>query len=137
MATSAPPREPPTADIDASDEIGMESSFLQNNIVQTATSATMFMGDILRWLIDRKRSSGQREGPEADSGPGVLFSSGLIAGGAITGVVLAALAARRLDGAFNLQQAVGALGEQPLFALAIYLVLIALPLYLVARRQLT
>ena len=101
-----------------------------------STSATIFMGGILRWLIDRKLSPEQREGPEADSGPGVLFSSGLIAGGAIMGVVLAALVAGRLDGAYNFREAMGALGEQPLFAMAIYLVLIALPLYLVARRQL-
>jgi len=101
-----------------------------------STSATMFMGGILRWLIDRRLTPEQREGPEADSGPGVLFSSGLIAGGAIMGVVLAALVARHVDGAYNFHDAMGALGEQPLFAMAIYLVAIALPLYLVARRQL-
>ncbi len=100
-----------------------------------STSATMFMGGIVRWLIDRKLAPEAREGPEADSGPGVLFSSGLIAGGAIMGVFLAALAARRLDGAFNLKEAMGALGENSLFAMVMYVALVAVPLYLVARRR--
>lgn len=100
-----------------------------------STSATMFMGGVLRWLIDRRLSPKEREGPEADSGPGVLFSSGLIAGGAIMGVLLAALSAKRLDGSFNLQEAMGALGANPLFAMGAYLLLIAVPLYFVARRR--
>jgi putative OPT family oligopeptide transporter len=99
-----------------------------------STSATMFMGGLVRWLVDRKLSPEQREGPEADSGPGVLFSSGLIAGGAIMGVVLAALAARGLDGRFNLADAMGALGEHGVLAMAVYLAAIAVPLYFVARR---
>lgn len=100
-----------------------------------STSATMFMGGIVRWLIDRKLSPAEREGPEADSGPGVLFSSGLIAGGAIMGVILAALAAKQLDGTFNMEEAIGALGANPVFAMVVYVAMIAVPLYLVARRR--
>ncbi len=48
---------------------------------------------------------------------------------------LAALAARRLDGAFNLKEAMGALGENSLFAMVMYVALVAVPLYLVARRR--
>ena len=77
----------------------------------------------------------EREGPEADGGPGVIFSSGLIAGGAIMGVILAALAAQQFDGAFDMEEAVGTLGANPLFAMAAYLVMIAVPLFLVARRK--
>ena len=99
-----------------------------------STSATMFMGGVIRWLVDRKRSAAEREGPDADSGPGVLFSSGLIAGGAIMGVLLAGLAARQWDQTFNLTRTIGALGESNLLSLAFYVVLIAVPLYLVARR---
>src|SRR4051812_24659627 len=99
-----------------------------------STSATMFMGGVIRWLVDRRRPAGEREGPDADSGPGVLFSSGLIAGGAIMGVALAGLAARQWDQAFNVTRVVGALGESNLLSLVFYVLLLAVPLYLVARR---
>jgi putative OPT family oligopeptide transporter len=99
-----------------------------------STSATMFMGGVIRWLVDRRRNPEEREGPDADSGPGVLFSSGLIAGGAIMGVVLAGLAARQWDQAFNMTKAVGAAGESHVLSLVSYVVLLAVPLYLVARR---
>jgi hypothetical protein len=75
-----------------------------------------------------------REVADADSGPGVLFSSGLIAGGAIMGVVLAGLAARHLDEAFDLTRTVGGFGTSTIVSLACYVVLLAIPLYLVARR---
>jgi len=99
-----------------------------------STSATMFMGGLIRWLIDRRLSPAQREGPEADSGPGVLFSSGLIAGGAIMGVVLAALTVYRVDERYNVGASLGAFAENPLVAMAIYVAALAVPLYLVARR---
>ena len=99
-----------------------------------STSAAMFMGGILRWLVDRRMSADARESADADSGPGVLFSSGLIAGGAIMGVALAGLAARRLDDGFNLTKALGSLAESNVAAVIGYVVLLAVPLYLVARR---
>lgn len=101
-----------------------------------STSATMFMGGIIRWLIDRKLSPEQREGPEADSGPGVLFSSGLIAGGAIMGVVLAGLAVKHWDTAYDFSGALGALAQSGVFAMLVYVALIAVPLYYVAKRAL-
>jgi putative OPT family oligopeptide transporter len=99
-----------------------------------STSATMFMGGVIRWLVDRRNRPAARDGPDADSGPGVLFSSGLIAGGAIMGVALAGLAARQWDQGFNLTKVVGALGESNVLSLVFYVVLLAVPLYLVARR---
>jgi uncharacterized oligopeptide transporter (OPT) family protein len=99
-----------------------------------STSATMFMGGVIRWLVDRRRSPAAREGADADSGPGVLFSSGLIAGGAIMGVVLAGLAARQWDQGFNLAAVMGTLGESAVLSLVFYVGLLAVPLYLVARR---
>jgi len=51
-----------------------------------ASSVPIFLGGALRWGIDRmKRQSAE----EADMSPGVLMSSGYIAGGAIAGVVVA------------------------------------------------
>jgi hypothetical protein len=98
-----------------------------------STSATMFMGGVLRWLIDRRRPIEEREGPDADSGPGVLFSSGLIAGGAITGVILAALQAKGLDTAIDLTKSCGSTNGG--LAMLAYIAFIAVPVYVVARRR--
>ncbi len=101
-----------------------------------STTATMFMGGIVRALIERQVPPARRNTAETDSGPGVLFSSGLIAGGAIMGVVLAALAARRLDTALAVGARLGPITENGWVAMALYLGLLAVPLYLVARRGL-
>jgi uncharacterized oligopeptide transporter (OPT) family protein len=53
------------------------------------TSATIFIGGSLRWLVDRLRRGAAAEG---DAGPAVLLCSGYIAGGTIAGVVIAFLA---------------------------------------------
>jgi hypothetical protein len=77
---------------------------------------------------------GQRA-TEGDSGPGVLFGSGLIAGGAITGVLLAAMSVRRWDQIYN----VGArlpwgISESVIVAMLLYVAFLAVPLYRVARK---
>ena len=56
------------------------------------TSAGMFAGGIVRWLVERRVRSESRSLAEIESGPGVLFASGLIAGGAICGIAVAAIA---------------------------------------------
>ncbi|HEX2251295.1 MAG TPA: OPT/YSL family transporter, partial [Gemmatimonadales bacterium] len=58
-----------------------------------STSAPMFIGGAVRWMVERRLRSGARSIAEVESGPGVLFSSGLIAGGAIAGIVIAGIAA--------------------------------------------
>ncbi len=101
-----------------------------------STSATMFMGGCLRWLVDRKNGAHGAEGDaNADSGPGVLFSSGLIAGGAITGVLLTAVAVKGWDSVFNMQKAVGAVGESALVGVLCFAAFIALPLYRVGTKK--
>jgi putative OPT family oligopeptide transporter len=99
-----------------------------------STSAAMFLGGVIRWLVDRRMSPMERESADADSGPGVLFSSGLIAGGAIMGVVLAGLAARHWDEAFDMSTTLGAITTSNVLSLVLYVALLAVPLYLVARR---
>jgi uncharacterized oligopeptide transporter (OPT) family protein len=99
-----------------------------------STSAAMFMGGVIRWLVDRRLSQTERESADADSGPGVLFSSGLIAGGAIMGVVLAGLAARHWDEAFDMSKSLGGIATGNVGSLVLYVALLAVPLYLVARR---
>lgn len=54
-----------------------------------SSSAPIFFGGLVRWAADKV--SGAKSDAESESSPGVLFSSGLIAGGAIAGIGLAIL----------------------------------------------
>ena len=53
-----------------------------------SSTTPIFIGGIVKWLVDRKNKAKEAE---SDIGPGALFSSGLIAGGAITGIIIAIL----------------------------------------------
>jgi putative OPT family oligopeptide transporter len=50
------------------------------------TSVPIFIGGIVRWMVDRMS---RRGGAESDMSPGTLLSTGYIAGGTIGGVVVA------------------------------------------------
>jgi putative OPT family oligopeptide transporter len=52
------------------------------------STTPVFVGGVVRALIDRQRGSAA----ESDAGPGILYSSGLIAGGSLMGLGYAALA---------------------------------------------
>jgi putative OPT family oligopeptide transporter len=60
-----------------------------------STSAPIFFGGLIRWFIQRRAHKGKVRKPtdedETESGPGILYSSGLIAGGAIAGIAIAFL----------------------------------------------
>jgi putative OPT family oligopeptide transporter len=103
-----------------------------------STSATIFMGGIVRWLVERRSAASSKKADTGDSGPGVLFSSGLIAGGAILGVGIAALQALRKDDFINITHWMGdgvtSVTENAIVAIAMYVLLLAVPLYRVARR---
>jgi hypothetical protein len=103
-----------------------------------STSATMFMGGIVRWLVERRSASSGKTVDTGDSGPGVLFSSGLIAGGAILGVGIAALQAVRKDQFISITHWMGdgvtSVTENIIVAIAMYVLLLAVPLYRVAKR---
>jgi uncharacterized oligopeptide transporter (OPT) family protein len=51
------------------------------------STTPVFVGGFVRWLVERQRGGGA----ESDAGPGVLYSSGLIAGGSLMGLAYAAL----------------------------------------------
>ena len=65
-----------------------------------ATSMPVFIGGLIRWLVDRKRAtelahrklSAEQLMADADRSPGVLCASGYIAGGAIAGIIFAIIA---------------------------------------------
>lgn len=54
-----------------------------------SSTTPIFIGGLVRWLIDYKQ--GKVSDKESEIGPGALFSSGLIAGGALTGIFIAFL----------------------------------------------
>lgn len=106
-----------------------------------STSATIFMGGMVRWLVERRAPAEGTAAGNDDSGPGVLFSSGLIAGGAILGVGIAALQAMRWDESFAVAHWLGtgamSVTESAIVAMAMYVLLLIVPLYRVARRRAT
>jgi len=104
-----------------------------------STSSAMFVGGVVRWLIERRAHARQQSIAELESGPGVLFSSGLIAGGAICGIVLAAVAgvlgsADALAERVPVFHALGALPQSSLLAFVLFAALGA-TLYWVALRN--
>ncbi|MGO9109538.1 MAG: OPT family oligopeptide transporter [Thermoguttaceae bacterium] len=58
-----------------------------------SSSAPIFFGGMIRWVVDcrNRRADGQSSPDDSDMSPGVLLSTGYIAGGAICGVLLAFL----------------------------------------------
>jgi uncharacterized oligopeptide transporter (OPT) family protein len=65
-----------------------------------ATTLPIFCGGLVRWIAERGKKPATEEakhGDEDELGPGNLFSTGLVAGGALAGVLYAILAARMED----------------------------------------
>ncbi len=64
-----------------------------------SSSTPIFIGGMIRWLVDRKlrqqpahaKLTPEEFSAESDKSPGVLLSSGYIAGGAIAGIVIAVM----------------------------------------------
>jgi putative OPT family oligopeptide transporter len=62
-----------------------------------SSSAPLFVGGLIRWFVDRRQRARFKGtqlteaqlAAESDKSPGVLLSSGYIAGGAITGIIVA------------------------------------------------
>src|SRR2546423_378728 len=99
----------------------------------------MFAGGVVRWLIERRAQATRQSIAELESGPGVLFSSGLIAGGAICGIALAAIAgafgsADALAEKFPLFHALGGLADSNALAFGLFAALGAV-LYRVGMRK--
>jgi uncharacterized oligopeptide transporter (OPT) family protein len=65
-----------------------------------SSSSPLFVGGLVRWLVDRRMRHNLREHnldehqltAEGDKSPGVLLASGYIAGGAIAGIIIAFIA---------------------------------------------
>lgn len=61
-----------------------------------SSTTPIFIGGMVKWLADKIT---KRKGEESDIGSGALFSSGLIAGGSLTGILIAFLTAKTIQGA--------------------------------------
>ena len=70
---------------------GMSSlAFAVGVYLPLSTSTPILVGGLVRYVVEHT-SKKRVSGVEAESGPGVLFASGLIAGAAVIGTVLAFL----------------------------------------------
>jgi putative OPT family oligopeptide transporter len=99
-----------------------------------SASTPIFVGGFVRYLVDRKQKGAQSD-VEAETGPGVLFSSGLIAGGAIAGILLALT--QIMEGVsekLDFSKAMGHLGESDLFSLMVFLIA-AFLLFIIGKKK--
>jgi putative OPT family oligopeptide transporter len=103
-----------------------------------STSTPIMVGGLVRWLVDRRQRR-KLSDAEAESGPGVLFSSGLIAGASVTGTILAMLQlsepTRNFLRRVNLTALLGNFATSDLAAFLLFLGLAAI-LFLVASERL-
>jgi putative OPT family oligopeptide transporter len=74
-----------------------------------SVSSPIFLGGMVRWWVDRRRrqAAETRASADSDTSPGVLAASGLIAGGAIGGTILALIA----GASESFSQSLGAIGR--------------------------
>ena len=56
-----------------------------------STTAPIFIGGVVRWLVTRQRRRGKTRSTESDIGPGMLYATGLVAGGSLAGMLIAFL----------------------------------------------
>ncbi|MCC7541805.1 MAG: OPT/YSL family transporter, partial [Deltaproteobacteria bacterium] len=96
-----------------------------------STTTTIFVGGFVRWLVDRRQKEGSLL--ETESSPGVLMSSGFIAGGAICGVLIAVFAAYGLSDTINLGHYLGPLAENNYVAMGMFGLLAAFLWYMASR----
>ncbi len=99
-----------------------------------AASAPIFVGGVVRWLVERKKPAAEAH-QDSETGTGVLFSSGLIAGGAIAGILLALTQVLEgVAGKMDMSAAMGSLGTSDLFSLVIFLSMAGV-LFVIGRRK--
>ena len=59
-----------------------------------STTSPIFIGGLVKLLVDKMNKNNNSD---SEIGPGALFSSGLIAGGALTGILIAILIGTNID----------------------------------------
>jgi putative OPT family oligopeptide transporter len=112
-------------------------SFAVGSYLPIATTAPIFVGGLVRWFVERKTGMVG----ESEISSGTLFSSGLIAGGSIAGILYAILFGRNLIKAADDAETIGlipALHQGGVGQIAGFLVFLVLAVVLsrMARRRL-
>jgi putative OPT family oligopeptide transporter len=99
-----------------------------------AASSPIFVGGMLRWLADRLRGRASSES-ETETSPGVLLSSGYIAGGTLCGLIVAffVFLPDRFNRALDLSRYVAA-ADSRVTSLAMFLILAAILLAIGSRK---
>ncbi len=98
-----------------------------------STSTPIFAGGMVRWLVDRRSG---KSAAESEMSPGVLLSSGYIAGGAIAGILVALLALNEdLVRTLSFRERLGALTDNDLWPLLPFAALVLFQ-YFVGRERL-
>jgi hypothetical protein len=91
-------------------------AFAVGAYLPASTTLPIFIGGLVRWAAERKTKPKHTGGAEEELGAGNLFSTGLVAGGALAGVIYAMFAARmeaslaKLNFADRLGEAMGSGG---------------------------
>jgi putative OPT family oligopeptide transporter len=118
-------------------------SFAVGTYLPLATTLPIFIGGAIRGLVDlrHKKSGVSISAEEEDLGRGNLFATGLVAGGALAGVLVAFLSAgtvtNALLGKVNAEHGlVGSLGETGYFLLGVaFFAVMAIVLYRIATKR--
>ena len=107
-----------------------------------STSAPIFIGGVIRHYVDKKRTASKSTSAvqaleeSSDASPGMLMASGLIAGGAIAGLLQALLLGIGKDAMFDFSQIALFATESDVFAMAMFLVMAGV-LYFYGKRPAT
>ncbi len=112
-------------------------SFAVGSYLPIATTAPIFAGGLVRWFVERKTGAAS----ESEISSGTLFSSGLIAGGSIAGILYAILYGSRIVEAADDAATTGVIpflheGGLGQIAGGIVFLMLAVVLARVARRRL-
>ena len=115
-------------------------SFAVGAYLPLSTTLPIWIGGVIKGIVDRRKGSAAAAGHGEDLGPGSLFATGLVAGGALAGVLVAILSVNesvlkalgKVDLTEWLTRALGASGYQILGV--IFFAVMGIVLYRVAQR---
>jgi putative OPT family oligopeptide transporter len=107
-------------------------AFAVGSYLPISTTAPIFVGGLIKWLVQKVTKTTEEE---SESGSGALFSSGLIAGGSLGGLALAAVVGFKWEDKVNKSNWLPAISQSDLVALMIFAGLAALLFYMAKSKQ--
>lgn len=109
-------------------------SFAVGLYLPIATSGGIFVGGLVRLLVDRVRKTKESE---ADFSPGMLMASGLIAGGSIAGVIQSAVIALEWDSHFDMSSLTKSMEDSFWFPMSAFLIMSGILLWVGLKAKAT